>query len=104
MADSSSLFQVLDSFSRKNDVAAFTQDLTTAIKDGDKLAAMKALTDLANIFSGIAEATALSNQELARLGIDGNSTWVKIGNNYINPSAKFASVSLNIIEIVNDMA
>lgn len=104
MANSSSLFQVLDSFSRKNDVAAFTQDLTTAIKDGDKLAAMKALTDLANIFSGIAEATALSNQELARLGIDGNSTWVKIGNNYINPSAKFASVSLNIIEIVNDMA
>lgn len=103
MANSATLTQVLDSFSRKNDVAAFAQDLTKAITEGDKLSAIKAITDLANIFAGVAEATGISNQELAKLGIDGNSSWVKIGNNYINPVSKFTSISLNLYEIATDL-
>lgn len=103
MANSATLTQVLDSFSRKNDVAAFAQDLTKAITEGDKLSAIKAITELANIFAGVAEATGVSNQELAKLGIDGNSSWVKIGNNYINPVSKFTSISLNLYEIATDL-
>ena len=104
MANTATIFDLLNSFSRKNDVATLSQDVTKALSQGNTLDAVKSLTDLAKVFSGLAEASALSNKELAKLGIDGNSSWIKVGNQYINPGAKFASISTSLYEIIDALA